>query len=79
MSDLDSLLHLLRRSYPEYPSTFNPCRNECGNSARGSGLCAACIEDEIAKISSPVLAGKLHNAIVEQAEVIGQIKELMKK
>ena len=65
------LIHQLHRNYPNWPSTFGPCKNGCEKMARGSGSCADCIEKKIAKITDdPILASKLHHHIQEQARIL---------
>ncbi len=55
----------IMRNYPFWPSTFGACRNACGRgSARGSGLCANCYEDELAKIVGNPLAHKFHLSVI---------------
>ncbi|MCP3921297.1 MAG: hypothetical protein GY714_01800 [Desulfobacterales bacterium] len=51
------------RNYPMWPSTFGPCRDMCGNSGRGSGLCADCSEKELAKVVGYSLANEYHLSI----------------
>lgn len=43
------LIYALQRQYPSGVTTMGDCANGCGNSARGSGWCSACIGAELVR------------------------------
>lgn len=58
----------LIRQYPTWPSTFSTC--ECKrNMARGTGLCAQCLEEKLAGVIGKPLAWELHQTIAELAKL----------
>jgi hypothetical protein len=62
---VNRLLDALWRQYPQYPSTFGPCANQCGSglAGRGSGPCRSCIEHELATHTGESHAKEYHAAI----------------
>jgi len=46
--DLDTFRWHLRRNLPAFATTFAPCDQGCGGSARAGGPCAACVRTAIA-------------------------------
>ena len=71
MSKVDkyySLLRDLHYNYPDWPSTFSTCSRCEEHSARGGGICAICIERELAKVIGPTNAAHLHAMIQQLAE-----------
>jgi len=71
-AEFNTALYNLRRNYPNYISSFGSCSTEgCSNSARGSGKCAVCCENEIADIiGNKELAHKIHEHTREVAHSI---------
>ena len=59
---LNGILFQLWRNYPQGVSTFGPCSRKCGpkSSARGAGVCAACLEKDLAALVGEVNAGSYH-------------------
>lgn len=47
---VNDILWSLHRNFPDHASTFGPCVNKCGNSARGSGKCADCLTKELGQM-----------------------------
>lgn len=74
-NEIHELITTLRRNYPDWPSTFGPCSNDCGRNARGSGLCAYCCEDRLAQLTSKELASELHKHILGQRMCIDEMIE----
>ncbi len=72
LEQLRKLVIHLRRNYPQWPGTFNPCANEgCKKLARGDGKCADCCEKELAEFTDdPILAAKLHHHILEESRIL---------
>ncbi|MCP4393370.1 MAG: hypothetical protein GY804_03755 [Alphaproteobacteria bacterium] len=59
----------IMRNYPFWPSTFGQCRNACGNSGRGSGLCADCYEKKLTKLVGNPLAHHFHLSVQNTARL----------
>lgn len=67
-NSVESLIYQLERQYPVWPSTFSTC--ECKrHSARGSGRCAECVEEELAKVIGRPLAWEVHHALKSYTQV----------
>jgi len=60
---LNILIHALRRQYPiDTQTTMSQCSTiACENTARGGGLCAYCIQEELSTLLDDViLADSIH-------------------
>lgn len=68
---IEEIIYRLRRNYPLYPSTFNPCLNPgCKDSARGNGICASCCEKRLAEVSGePEASSEFHEAVKDQTRL----------
>lgn len=76
--EVETLIYELTRSYPYWPSTFGPCSEGCGKSARGCGKCADCLEKMLAERVGDELAWEIHAAITYFAELRKQAMEAVK-
>ncbi len=47
---IDQIITIIWRNLPLYPSTFGDCWMQCGNGARGGGLCMDCAQKDLAKL-----------------------------
>jgi len=63
-----SLLRDLHYQYPDSVNTFSTCSRCEEHSARGGGVCANCIERELAKVIGPTKGAHLHTMIKQLAE-----------
>ena len=64
----------LQRQFPLWPSTFSTCG--CGRAdARGSGKCAICIEEDLAKMVGKDLAAEAVAAMKSVQDVWARIAE----
>lgn len=64
MSRINEIVTDLKYQYPTHPSTFGPCSNEhCGGSARGSRVCAGCLEDELSELTDSATAARIRRMI----------------
>jgi len=63
-----SLLRDLHYQYPDSVSTFSTCGRCKEHPARGWGVCANCIERELAKVIGPTKGAHLHTMIKQLAE-----------
>lgn len=73
--DIRNAIWNIRRQYPESPSTFGPCVNDCGSGtpARGCGPCINCCVEELAKLTSEEDAKEFHKLTHETARLIRQL------
>lgn len=53
----------LKKQYPVGVTTFGPCANGCGMSARGGRVCAECLTKELEKVVGAELATELYLSI----------------
>jgi hypothetical protein len=75
---LERMISDLWRNHPEWPSTFGPCSEGCGNLGRGSGPCADCIERAIGLlVGQPMAACGLHIAIHRTREESRKLRDLI--
>ena len=65
VDQFDRLYGDLLHQYPRWPSTFSMCIQCDEHPARGGGICAHCIENEMAMLIGPTDAAHLH-AMVKQ-------------
>ena len=63
MSNVRELVDTIKYNYHLWPATWGPCSNNCGENARGSGLCKNCAEDKLADIVGINRAMELHSAV----------------
>ena len=78
MKHLHKLISDLRYQYPTGVTTYTPCANGCGRSARGGLTCSQCLEAELAKhIGSAETAEGIHVAIADQALFVGEAEQLV--
>ena len=63
------------RNYPDGCTTFGACQNKCGNSGRGSGLCANCYEDLLAEQCGARLAKEYHQKAKSKVFTISRIED----
>ena len=77
---LQHLIRVIRRNYPEYPTTFGPCSEEgCDKDARGSGMCPYCAEAELAALTElPSVAFEFHFCERSNCSLIGQMQGAIK-
>jgi len=73
-------MNIIEYNHHLYPSTWGKCKNDCGNDARGSGLCVQCAENELSKIVGSEASStfvndvkKLHRTKCDIQEMIGTI------
>ena len=69
--DVENLIfYSLVRNYARWPSTFSTCPTEgCERLGRGGGLCADCIEKELAGLIGENLAKQMHDSIKRTHEL----------
>jgi len=72
---LESLFFQLWRQYPTGVSTFSECAKKCGGSelARGGGLCANCLEKEMAELVGGTFAFRYHAAVQDVRRLRSQM------
>lgn len=60
---VSELIRSLEYQHPLGVSTFGTCIKCKSHSARGSGVCSTCIEDELAELIGKPLAWEVHQAL----------------
>jgi len=66
---LNQAKHLIWRNLPSGETTMGPCERACGQPARGSGICLACAQSDLAKLVGAELAA-------EYVEVIRNLRTI---
>lgn len=79
-NNIHDLISAIRRSYPDWPSTFGKCPTEaCTGSGRGAGLCVDCLTNELSKQVGEPLALQYHAAIKTAQQIRAKILEKVEK
>ena len=56
--EIREAIRLIWRNLPEFASTFSACARECGQSARGGGVCLNCAQADLAKLTNDLIASQ---------------------
>ena len=68
---LENAVNMAWYSLPKFDSTFGPCsRKDCTESARGCGVCIACVEKDLASLVGDEMAQRyiLNIHLIRQME-----------
>ena len=63
----------INHNHPGYMTSFSGCRNKCGNSGRGGGLCGNCYEDLLAEQCGAKLAKEYRQKVKSLASTTGRV------
>ena len=55
---LERIIADLWYQYPQWPSTFSGCADDCGDGARGGALCTQCVTSALAELVGEARAAK---------------------
>ena len=75
--EIYTLCWSIRYQYPTGATTMGDCSNKCGDSARGAKVCADCLVEELAELTTVNFAYAYRRYIKNSAIAAGHAIELL--